>query len=118
MDLKINYFVGVYGCDSDMHGVLSDHVARLEEAGGVVNDDGLAFFPGEQVHMPVVCSEVIKTYSEDGTGTGRCGMPIQKGTPWCRSHQMAEPEDLGKTCEHGMAAWLCAGPGHYPLDLD
>lgn len=23
-----------------------------------------------------------------------------------------EPEP----CEHGMAAWLCAGPGHYPAD--
>jgi hypothetical protein len=22
------------------------------------------------------------------------------------------------TCEHGMAAWLCAGPGHYPADDD
>lgn len=20
-------------------------------------------------------------------------------------------------CEHGMAAWLCAGPSHYPMDM-
>jgi hypothetical protein len=20
-------------------------------------------------------------------------------------------------CEHGLAAWLCAGPGHYPMDM-
>jgi hypothetical protein len=20
------------------------------------------------------------------------------------------------TCEHGLSAWLCAGPGHYPAD--
>lgn len=20
-------------------------------------------------------------------------------------------------CEHGLAAWLCAGPGHYPQDI-
>jgi hypothetical protein len=24
-------------------------------------------------------------------------------------------EDLAE-CEHGLAAWLCAGPGHYPDD--
>ncbi len=23
-----------------------------------------------------------------------------------------EPE----SCEHGLSAWLCAGPGHYPQD--
>jgi hypothetical protein len=21
-----------------------------------------------------------------------------------------------ETCEHGLSAWLCAGPGHYPPD--
>lgn len=23
---------------------------------------------------------------------------------------------LNPECEHGMALWLCAGPGHYPAD--
>lgn len=25
------------------------------------------------------------------------------------------PED--ETCEHGLSAWLCAGPAHYPADM-
>jgi len=27
-----------------------------------------------------------------------------------------ESEEANATCEHGMSAWLCAGPGHYPMD--
>jgi len=27
-----------------------------------------------------------------------------------------ESEEAQATCEHGMSAWLCAGPGHYPMD--
>lgn len=23
---------------------------------------------------------------------------------------------LFPSCEHGLSAWLCAGPGHYPMD--
>jgi hypothetical protein len=26
-------------------------------------------------------------------------------------------EEQLATCEHGLAAWLCAGPEHYPMDL-
>jgi hypothetical protein len=25
-------------------------------------------------------------------------------------------EVASETCEHGLSAWLCAGPGHYPAD--
>lgn len=25
-------------------------------------------------------------------------------------------EDDAKTCEHGLSAWLCEGPMHYPAD--
>ena len=25
-------------------------------------------------------------------------------------------EALFPQCEHGLSAWLCAGPGHYPAD--
>ena len=25
-------------------------------------------------------------------------------------------EILETECEHGLSAWLCAGPGHYPAD--
>ena len=27
-----------------------------------------------------------------------------------------DSEEAQATCEHGMSAWLCAGPGHYPMD--
>jgi hypothetical protein len=26
-------------------------------------------------------------------------------------------EALYPSCEHGLSAWLCAGPGHYPTDM-
>lgn len=25
-------------------------------------------------------------------------------------------KNLYEECEHGLSAWLCAGPGHYPSD--
>ena len=28
----------------------------------------------------------------------------------------ADPR-TGETCEHGLDAGLCAGPGHYPMDM-
>lgn len=36
-------------------------------------------------------------------------------SPFCEAHK----PDVGleATCEHGLALWLCAGPGHYPIDL-
>lgn len=27
-----------------------------------------------------------------------------------------ESEEAQATCEHGMSAWLCEGPSHYPMD--
>ena len=30
--------------------------------------------------------------------------------------EWAESEEAQAVCEHGMSAWLCAGPGHYPMD--
>jgi len=35
---------------------------------------------------------------------GRC--------PWCG--ETNEP-DTEPDCEHGLSAWLCAGPMHYPV---
>jgi hypothetical protein len=32
--------------------------------------------------------------------------------------EWAESEEAQAVCEHGMSAWLCAGPGHYPMDDD
>jgi hypothetical protein len=26
------------------------------------------------------------------------------------------PEPAGELCGHGLSAWLCAGPNHYPTD--
>lgn len=30
---------------------------------------------------------------------------------------MDDEEDI-ETCEHGLSAWLCAGPMHYPDDRE
>jgi L-fucose isomerase-like protein len=32
--------------------------------------------------------------------------------------EWAESEEAQAVCEHGLSAWLCAGPGHYPMDDD
>lgn len=32
------------------------------------------------------------------------------------AEEWAESEEAQAVCEHGMSAWLCAGPGHYPMD--
>ena len=117
--LKIERFIGVYGSDRDRHGVLSDHIGNLEEAGGAVTrtGSGLAYFPDEMVMVPILCSDIIEVWTEDGRETGRCGERVAgHNIPWCRKHQLAEPEEMGATCQHGMAAWLCAGPAHYPMD--
>lgn len=31
---------------------------------------------------------------------------------------LVEVDRDNETCDHGLSAWLCAGPGHYPMDGD
>jgi hypothetical protein len=44
----------------------------------------------------------------------------EEGDAWFAQFPVRDTEPVIEeeppTCEHGMSAWLCAGPGHYPMD--
>lgn len=112
---------GMYGPDSDRDGVLSEHVPLVLRAGGFVRvgPTGIewAGFTGGKHMLPVLCSELVQGRDAEGVPqSARCGYPVVPGTPWCQGHEMADEDEMDEMCEHGMAAWLCAGPSHYPMD--
>jgi hypothetical protein len=86
-------FVGKYGTDW-RDGVLSEHLDLFKRAGGahrpspsdmagwalVTHDDGTT------VAYPVVCSELIEVFTEDGRQSGRCGHPALDETGTCPAH--------------------------------
>ena len=113
--------VGNYG-PNWTEGVLTEHIGRLAEAGlgTIVDADGSVHVYDSDTDEAVllVCSELVEIQTEDGRIIGRCGKAAIRNESvgewiWCSTHDMP---DWGKTCQHGMSAALCAGPGHYPMD--
>ena len=48
--------------------------------------------------------------------------PLGATHAWFLTDELAEVSDtmadfLWPSCEHGLSAWLCAGPMHYPADM-
>jgi len=111
----LDSFTGAYG-QAWKAGVLSDHAARAREAGLVIrtlsNGSTWVYATGGGRAVRLVCSEIIWIDHEDGRSDGRCGLPTVDGFR-CAGHYI---EDDGSTCEHGLSAALCAGPGHYPTE--
>lgn len=109
--ITLDSLIGGYGPRWEQ-GILTEHLYLAESLGLtlVTETDGTATIEG----TPVVCSEVIGIYTEDGTITGRCGEPAILNACgdwiWCEGHDRA---DWGKECEHGMSLALCSGPMHW-----
>jgi hypothetical protein len=38
-------------------------------------------------------------------------------TPWSNAEATLYSTIIDPPCEHGLSSWLCAGPGHYPMDM-
>ena len=102
-------------------GILTDHLDAAVEAGLQLRaqSDGTAILTNSDGDSwQLVCSDVVLIATEDGPITGRCGEPAIRNANgefiWCRGHDMPE---WGQDCPHGMSAALCAGPGHYPMDM-
>lgn len=81
-------FVGFYGNDPKS-GVLFDHLEGFDAAGGIVrgaaSGTGRVWAVVDGRAYPVVCSEIIEVWTEDGRSDGRCGRPIEVG-PYCEAH--------------------------------
>jgi hypothetical protein len=111
---NIHQFTGVYG-QTPRVGILSDHLHHALDAGfgfkTGVDGDYVKDFDGDTAL--VLCSEIIEIHTEDGISDGRCGLPVIPGQWACEGHWF----DLDVACRHGMSAALCAGPGHYPMDM-
>ena len=43
-------------------------------------------YDGKTVAYPVVCSEIIEVWDEDGRHSGRCGFPALDATGTCPAH--------------------------------
>lgn len=92
-------------------------------------------FVGPQSHVAVVnmheyVGQVLVDVWPDGRVTlafrryngDTWSPPVQAGAPAAARAQAVEPEDgedeSEALCEHGMSAWLCMGPMHYPSRQD
>jgi hypothetical protein len=107
-------WVGNYG-PSGRRGIISEHVGAAERAGGrahVTASGRMWITDGKGAAILVVCSELVEIATEDGPIVGRCGLAINADWGTCTTHYV----DMQGTCEHGLSAGLCAGPGHYPMD--
>lgn len=86
--------VGCYG-QTWRQGVLSDHLHQAEQAGAKVrllaSGTHVVVLPGGVVE-PVLCSEIVEVWTEDGVIDGRCGIPVMRGAGHfcCEGHQWVE----------------------------
>lgn len=80
---------GVYGPDY-RHGVLTDHLGRLVEAGVdlhvTASGRRVAIFE-DGSSLPILCSEIVPLYTEDGVVDGRCGRYVRNDDDACPGHQ-------------------------------
>lgn len=81
-------FVGAFGPDW-RPGVLSEQFDLFLRAGGVhrpSSHDGAGWAVIDGRAVPIVCSEVIAVYTEDGPVSGRCGANALGATGTCDGH--------------------------------
>ena len=48
---------------------------------------------------------------------GRYASVVSRGGVWDGGLSSLEGIDTEAKCEHGLSAWLCEGPQHYPMDM-
>lgn len=86
-------FIAGYGPDWKA-GLLSEHLDLFQRAGGEhrMSDTGGAGWAlveapdGGWIAYPVVCSELVQVWTEDGPTSGRCGAPAIHATGTCYAH--------------------------------
>lgn len=91
----LDRFVGAYGT-TPRWGILSEHMETFTRAGGVhlpspTDLAGWLLVPadaadGDTIAYPVVCSELVEVWTEDGRASGRCGHPALEATGTCPAH--------------------------------
>ncbi len=86
-------------------------------------------FPDVLVPLGPTTEEELEAASEYHFETGCDPYPKMVKCPECGLYGRADeecermcvsPEEYARvtaTCEHGMSAWLCEGPMHYPSDM-
>lgn len=84
---RVQDYTGMYGPDW-REGVLSEHVHRAVGDGCEERQDGDRHYIVDAygATVTVVCSELIRVYTEDGPITGRCGAPVDKRGYACEGH--------------------------------
>jgi hypothetical protein len=81
-------FVGFYG-ETSRPGIASDHLDLFVRAGGTHRRSrglGAGWGVIDGVAYPVVCSELVWIYTEDGRIDGRCGQLALDATGTCDAH--------------------------------
>lgn len=81
-------FIGLYG-DRWKEGLLSEHLELFIAAGGVhrpSRSDGAGWAVIDRRAVPVVCSEIVEVWTEDGRMDGRCGANALAASGTCPAH--------------------------------
>jgi hypothetical protein len=79
-------WVGCYGPDGTSQGIISEHLG-LDGLEPEVTADGHQVVIIENDEIPVLCSELVPGYTEDGPITARCGTPLRGDHFACRAHR-------------------------------
>lgn len=108
---SIHDLTGNYGRGPYRVGIISEHVHIALEAGFelATGTDGDFLRDADGDTALILCSELVPWVTEDGLSAARCGAPVLPGQGSCEGHWF----DMEARCEHGMAAALCQGAGHY-----
>jgi len=105
--LTLEDLVSGYGQDWTS-GIISEHLYRVEALGGRIHVAGTGRMwvaPAKGgVAIPVLCSEIVAVYTEDGEISGRCGLPALVEDGACDAHQ-AILEDWRAQSEPEAIAW-------------
>ena len=91
--------------------IQADYLATLLRGGAVTTYESEEYL-SEAEQAAEIRAERMMDWVMSG------GDPADASTfAFYEEHGWPESPATGETCEHGLDAGLCAGPGHYPMDM-
>lgn len=99
----------VHQCDAAGRVLHTEHDTTLDDLVWEWEEQA-AIYEGERQ------AEFVMSYVMGGGRPQDAMLAYRQGQAIAEGRAAWGEDDDGAVCEHGMAAWLCAGPDHYPAD--